>query len=157
MEKYLNDYIGRIQPVFGRLPEKTAHTIAAAFFAYKFELYPKARRECATALGLLGDGEGMGTVKTAVRILNAYAEALENSQVKPETPERFASADHPFLAVNLYNDSMQDPETLDLDNALILVYAIAVIASPDDEQALEEHRKYVLTILEIYKKALGIL
>jgi len=38
MEKYLNGYIGRIQPVFGRVPEKAAHTIAAAFFAYKFEL-----------------------------------------------------------------------------------------------------------------------
>ncbi|MDD4483720.1 MAG: hypothetical protein PHD55_05070 [Methanoregula sp.] len=156
MEKYLNGYIGRIQPVFGRIPEKAAHTIAAAFFAYKFELYPKAIRECATATGLLGDGEGMRTAKTALRIISAYAEALENSQVKPEKAERFIPEDYPNLAVNLYGDSAQDPETLDIDNALILVYAIAVIASPDDEQALEEHRNYILTIIEIYKKALGI-
>jgi len=98
----------------------------------------------------------MRTAKTALRIISAYAEALDNSQVKPEKAERFMPEDYPNLAVNLYGDSAQDPETLDIDNALILVYAIAVIASPDDEQALEEHRNYILTIIEIYKKALGI-
>ena len=39
MEKFLNEYIERIRPVFGRMPEKAAHGIASAFFAFKFELY----------------------------------------------------------------------------------------------------------------------
>jgi len=34
---------------------------------------------------------------------------------------------------------------------------VAVITSPDDEQALEEHRKYLIKMLETYKRALGML
>ena len=38
MEKFLKDYIEHVRPVFGRIPEQTAHVIASAFFSFKFEL-----------------------------------------------------------------------------------------------------------------------
>jgi len=156
MEKYLNDYIERERPVFGRIPEKTAHSIASAFFAYKFELYPKTLRECTTALSQIPDGSGSEALKRALAIVRAYAEALENAQVRPDHVVPFTEAEHAFLAVNLSPDRIEDPDTLELDNALLLLYAVAVISSPDDEQALDEHRTYVITMLGTYKRALGI-
>ena len=68
----------------------------------------------------------------------------------------FTDAEHAYLAVNLPPDRIEDPDTLELDNALFLLYAVAVISSPDDEQALDEHRTYVITMLGTYKRALGI-
>jgi hypothetical protein len=156
MEKYLNDYIERVRPVFGRIPEKTAHTIASAFFAFKFELYQKALRECTTALSQVPDGSGSEALKRALTIVRAYAEALENAQVRPDHVVPFTESEHEYLAVNLLPDRNEDPDTLELDNALLLLYAVAVLTSPEDEQALDEHRTYVITMLGTYKRALGI-
>jgi len=156
MEKFLKDYIEGMRPVFGRLPEKTAHVIASAFFSFKFELYSKTLRECTTALSQIQDGSGNDALKKALTIVNAYAEAFENAQVRPDVVPAFTDAEHAFLAVNLSPELNEDPSTLELDNALLLLYAVAVIASPDDEQALDEHRKYVVKMLDTYKRALGI-
>ncbi len=156
MEKFLNAYIERMRPVFNRIPEKTAHIIASAFFAFKFELYQKALRECTTALSQVPDGGGSEALKKALSIMQAYAEALENAQVKPDHAVPFTDAEYAYLAVNLPPDRIEDPDTLELDNALIMLYAVAVISSPDDEQALDEHRTYIITMLGTYKRALGI-
>ncbi len=156
MEKFLKDYIDRMRPVFGRLPEETGHIIASAFFSFKFELYPKTLRECTTAISQLQNGDGSAALKTALLIVKAYASAYANAQVRPETAPAFADADHAYLSVNLAPELNEDPLTLDLDNALLLLYAVAVIASPDDEQALDEHRKYLIKMLDIYKRALSL-
>jgi len=156
METFLKDYIERMRPVFGRLPEKTAHGIASAFFSFKFELYPKTTRECTTALSQLQDGNGNDALKKALTIVDAYAKAFENAQVRPDAVPAFTDAEQAFLAVNLSPELNEDPSTLELDNSLLLLYAVAVIASPDDEQALDEHRKYVVKMLDTYKRALGI-
>lgn len=156
MEKFLGDYIERMRPAFGRIPENTAHVIASAFFSFKFELYPKTLRECAAALSQVPDGGGNDALKKSLTIVRLYAEALENAQVRPDAVPAFTEPELAFLAVNLPRDRIEDPETLELDNALALIYAVAVITSPDDEQALDEHRNYVITLLETYKRALGI-
>ena len=156
MEKFLNDYIERMRPVFNRIPEKTAHVIASAFFSFKFELYPKTRRECTTAISQVPDGGGSEALKKALSIIQAYAEALENAQVKPDHVVPFTDAEHAYLAVNLPPDRIEDPDTLELDNAIILIYVVAMTTSPDDDEALDEHRKYIITMLDTYKRALGI-
>ena len=156
MEKFLKDYIERVRPAFGRIPEETGHVIASAFFSFKFELYPKTLRECTTALPLVTGGNGSATLKKALSIVNTYAITYENAQVRPETVPAFDESDRPYLAVTLASEANEDPLTLDLDNALMLLYAVAVISSPDDEQALEEHRKYVVKMLDTYKRALGL-
>jgi hypothetical protein len=155
MEKFLKDYIERVRPVFGWIPEETGHTIASAFFSFKFELYPKTLRECAAVLAQIPGGDGSATLKKALSIVNAYAVAYENAQVRPEAVPAFDDVDRAYLAINIAPEANEDPLTLDLDNALLLLYAVAVISSPDDEQALEEHRKYVVKMLEAYKRALG--
>ena len=68
----------------------------------------------------------------------------------------FTEAEREYVAVNLPPDRIEDPDTLELDNALLLLYAVAVVASPDDELPLDEHRKFFITILDAYKRALGI-
>ncbi|ABS56244.1 hypothetical protein Mboo_1727 [Methanoregula boonei 6A8] len=156
MEKFLDAYLERMMPVFERFPEKTGHGIASVFLAYRFGLYPKAVRECAAVLPQVPEGSGSAALKKAIAITGAYAQAFADSQVKPDQPLSFAPEERSFLAVNLPRESVEDPETLELDNALILVYAAAMISSPDDEDALEEHRKFVVIMLEAYKTALGL-
>ena len=87
-------------------------------------------------------------------IVKANAEDLTNSQVTADLSIRFSESERAFLAISLPEDKIEDPGTLELDNALILVYGVAIITSPDDEQALEEHRKYIIKILSNYKRAL---
>ncbi len=156
MEKFLDSYLERMKPEFVRFPAKTGHGIASVFLAYRFGLYSKAVRECAAVLPQVPAGSGSTALKKAITIVSAYAQAFDDSQVKPGQPLVFSEEERAFVAVNLPRDSIDDPDTLELDNALVLVYAAAIIASPDDEEALEEHRKYVVVMLETYKKALGI-
>jgi hypothetical protein len=156
MEKFLKDYIDRIRPTFSRISEETGHVIASVFFSFKFELYPKTLRECSTALSLVPEGNGSLALKTALSVVREYAVAYENAQVRPESIPFFEKSDQPYLAVTLAPELIEDPLTLDLDNALLLLYGVAVITSPDDEQALEEHRKYLVKILDTYKRALGM-
>ena len=51
-----------------------------------------------------------------------------------QTVPAFDDSDRAYLAVNLPPEVNEDPLTLALDNALLLLYAVAVISSPDDEQ-----------------------
>ena len=62
--------------------------------------------------------------------------------------------DYDALAIRLRPDQIESPATLDLDNALILLYAVGIETSPDDEQALEEHQRFIVQILESYKNKL---
>lgn len=156
MEKYLDVYLERMRPVFNRIPEKTAHGIASVFLSYRFGLYTKVVRECTAVLPQVPDSSGNAALKKAVSIVSSYAQAFANSQVRPDQMLSFTDEERAFVAVSLPRDRLDDPDTLELDNALVMVYAVAMIASPDDEEALDEHRKYVITMLGTYKRALGI-
>lgn len=157
MDQFLKTYIERIRPHFQGIPEKTAHEIASAFLTFKFGIYTNTIEECSIALSLIRSGGGNDSLKKALMIVKANAEDLTNSQVTPDHSIRFSESERVFLAISLPDDKIEDPGTLELDNALILVYGVAIIMSPDDEQALEEHRKYIIKILSNYKRALGIL
>jgi hypothetical protein len=156
MEQFLMDYIARIRPYFSAIPENTAHEIASAFLAFKFGLYAKAVSDCSRALSLLSDGGSMNALKKALTIVKVNAEDLDLSQVQADLSIKFLPEERTYVSVELPPDRVEDPGTLELDNALILVYGVAILASPNDEQALEEHRKYVIKLLSGYKKALGI-
>jgi hypothetical protein len=156
MEQFLKDYIERVRPHFSGIPEKTAHDIASAFLAFKFGLYSNASNECSLALSLLPDGGSMNALKTALMIVRANAEDLDISQVQADLSVRFPPEDHMYLAINLPLDRIEDLGSLELDNALIMLYGVATLTSPEDEQALDEHRKYIIKLLSGYKKALGI-
>ena len=156
MERFLRDYIARLKPEFPGIRKKTAHEIASAFFSFKFGLYQNTVEECRLALLELPDDGRTGALKKALQIVQLNAEDLENAQVTADTRAAFSESELPFVAIRLPQDKIEDPASLELDNALVLLYAVAKNTSPDDEQALEEHQKFVLKILTSYKKALGI-
>jgi hypothetical protein len=156
MERFLETYIGRMRAQFPNFPPATAHEIASAFLQYKFGLYENAVRECSHALPLIPESAPNAALKKALNIIRASAEARNNSQVTPDNPPAFTDAERPFVAITIPAEKNEDPATLELDNALILVYVVALITSPEDEEALEEHRRMIVRLLSDYKKALGL-
>jgi len=131
MERFLDAYIERMRPYFPGFPGETAHEIASAFLAFKFGLYANAVRECTHAIALVPGGMPNEALRRALEIIRANA-------------------------INLPADKVEDPGTLNLVNALILTYVVALITSPDDEEAMGEHRKLILRMLSDYKKELGL-
>jgi len=159
MEQFLKDYIVRLTPFYTSIPEKTGHEIASAFLTFRFGIYANAINECTIALSLFpGDArkDSDAVLRKALQIIKANADDLNNSKVEADLSLSFSDPERAFVAVILPPEQVEDPGTLELDNALVLVYAVAVIASPNDEQALDEHRKYVTKILSAYKRALGL-
>jgi len=156
MEKYLDDYIARMRTHYPRFPSATAHEIASAFLAFKFGLYENAVRECAHALTLVPDSPTNTALKKALAVVQANAEDRNNSKVTPDMSIAFSAEERMFVPINLPPDKIEDPGTLELDNALILIYVVALITSPDDEEMLEEHRRMIVRMLTDYKKAMGM-
>ena len=156
MERFLDAYIERMRPYFPGFPKETAHEIASAFLAFKFGLYANAARECTNAITLVPGREPNGALKKALEIIRANALDRDNSLVTADLGIGFSDTDRQFVAVNLPAETIEAPGALDLDNALVLVYVFALITSPDDEEALEEHRRLIVRMLKDYKKALGL-
>jgi len=156
MEQFLTAYINRMRPLFNSIPATTAHEIASAFLAYKFGLYPNAIHECTQAISLIPDSRVNAVLKKALSIVRVNATNLENAQVTADLTIIFSEEERAYIPVNLAQEQIEDPGTFLLDNALVLIYAVAVITSPDDEETLTEHRKFIVRLLTGYKKALGL-
>ena len=155
MEQFLNAYIGRMRPLFTGISESTAHELASAFLAFKFGLYANAARECDHALAHITQGDANSALRKAILIVRANALDRDVSQVTADLSQVFSEAERPFVAIAIPPEKNEDPATLELDNALILVYTVSLIRSADDEQALDEHRNFIIRMLTGYKKAMG--
>ncbi len=156
MERFLDVYIERMRAYFPGFPYETGHEIASAFLAFKFGLYANAVRECTHAIGLVPGGDSNGALKKALEIIRANAQDLDNSLVTADLGIIFSGTDLQFVAINLPAEKVENPQTLNLDNALILTYVVALITSPEDEEAMGEHRRLIVRMLSDYKKALGL-
>lgn len=156
MERFLDAYIGQTKTRFPGFPPATAHEIASAFLAYKFGLYENAVRECTHAISLITDSPANASLKKALAILRANAEDRNNSQVTADLSVAFTDAERAFVPIVIPPEKNEDPGTLALDNAIIMVYVVALITSPDDEETLEEHRNLILRLLSDYRKAMGL-
>lgn len=156
MEQFLDTYIERMRGHFPGFPAATAHEIASAFLAFKFGLYENAVRECTHAITLIPDSPSNAALKKALAILRANADDRNNSQVTADLRVAFTDTERTFTAIVIPPDKNEDPGTLELDNALVMIYVVALITSDDDEEALEEHRRLIVRLLADYKKALGL-
>jgi hypothetical protein len=156
MERFLDAYIERMRPYFPGYHGETAHEIASTFLAFKYGLYANAVRECSHAISLIPAGGANDVERKALEIIRANAQDRDNSQVIPDPGVSFSDAERQYIAISLPEDKIEDPGTLTLDNALILTYVVALITSPDDEEALGEHRRLIVRMLTDYKKALGL-
>ncbi len=95
-------------------------------------------------------------MKKALAIVRANAQNLDNSQFQEDITIEFAENEIQYLPISLPVEKIEDPGSYKLDNALVLLYAVASITSPDDEEVLAEHYKFIIRLLSGYKKALGI-
>ncbi|WP_321504156.1 hypothetical protein [uncultured Methanoregula sp.] len=156
MERFLDAYIERTKTHFPGFPAATAHEIASAFLAFKFGLYENAARECTHAITLIPESPANASLKKALAIVRANAEDRNNSQVTADLSVAFTDAERAYVPIVIPAEKNEDPGTLDLDNALIMIYVVALITSADDEEALEEHRKRIIRMLMDYKKPMGL-
>jgi hypothetical protein len=156
MERFLTEYSNRLRPHFTGFPVVTAHEIASAFLAFKFGLYRNAVHECTQAISIIPDSGANRALKKALSIVRANAQDLENAQFTSDLSVTFSENERMYVPIILPQDKIEDSGKLELDNALILIYSVAVLTSPDDEEAMAEHRKYIIRLLNGYKKALGI-
>jgi hypothetical protein len=156
MERFLDAYIERMRPHFPGFPQETAHEIASAFLAFRFGLFANAARECTHAIARIPEGETNGALKKALEIIRANAQDRDNSLVTADLGVAFSEAELRYVAVTIPPEKTEDPGTLNLDNALILTYVVALITSPEDEEAMGEHRRFIVRMLTDYKKALGL-
>jgi hypothetical protein len=156
MEQFLDTYIERMRASYRGFPPDTAHDIASVFLAFKFGIYANAVQECTRAISLIPDSAPNAALKKALSIIRVNAQDRDNSQVTADLMVAFSPEERIFTPINLPQDKIEDPGTYELDNALILVYVVALITSADDEEALEEHRRLIIRLLADYKKALGL-
>ncbi|MDD1720184.1 MAG: hypothetical protein LUQ25_09005 [Methanoregulaceae archaeon] len=156
MEQYLDEYMERMRPMYKGVSGQTAHEVASVFLSFKFGLYENVISEADGAVSLLGDGEAGSVLKKALRIIRERAVNLRDSNVSKVTDLSFTAEEIPYLAIAVPESAIEDRETLQLHNALVLAYTVSYLYSPDDELALEEHRKYVIGILTSYRKEMGL-
>lgn len=156
MDQYLNAYIERTRPQVAGFPQAAAHELASAFLAFKYGMYKNAIRECTHASTVIPAGALEGVLLKALLILRAHAEYRLNAQKLDNLALMFSPAEQAFAAITIPPAGIEDAGTLALDNALIFVWTVAWIASPEDEGMLEEHRETIVAILQNYKKAMGI-
>jgi hypothetical protein len=155
MEKFLYDYIRRLTPLFGFIDEATAHEIASTVLSFKFALYPNTIRSADRAIKAMPDTKEGTVLKAALQIVRDRANNLETQNVTAFSGTKFAAEQNEFLAVVLPPGTVEDTDTLELNNALLLVYAVGYLESPDDGQALDEHQNYVIQILSTYENDLN--
>jgi hypothetical protein len=153
MDKFLSEYLERVRPAFSALSGDTAHQIAFAFLSFKLGIYHDAVTRCDQALKLIEGKPLPGVIGTALRIVRERAETLSQARYDAKLPFLFRKPD---LSLGIIDPSepVVDPDLFQLTNALVILYAAALAASPDDEQALEEQEKYVLQLLATYRKTL---
>lgn len=156
MIPFLDQYIERIRPLYRDMKTGTAHEIATAVLSFKFGLYSMATTAADSAARDMGGEEPEQVLKKALTIVHERAENLENAIVSTHTHVSFDQSEAAYLAIVLPPELVEDPDTLKIENALILLYAVAYTTSPEDEQALDEHQNYVVQIIQNYKKALNL-
>ena len=156
MKQMLNEYIDRVGPLLARIDEETGHLVAQSLLTYKFGLYSNAMEKSTEALARLDAiTPRPALLERALLILRERAGGFADSRVTTNPEHVFSEEDYDDLAVRLTKDQVDDPTVLDLDNALILLYVVGIETSPDDEQALEEHQRFIIQILEGYKEKLA--
>ncbi|HXW98416.1 MAG TPA: hypothetical protein VEI51_01675 [Methanomicrobiales archaeon] len=153
MDRFLSEYIGRVRPAFSAIPGDAGHQVAFAFLSFKLGIYHDAVTRCEQALKLIEGRPVAGALGVALRIVRERAVSLSEAQFDARLPFLFTKADLPFGIIDP-SQPVVDADLFQLTNALVILYAAGLAASPDDEQALEEQEKYVLQLLATYRRSL---
>jgi hypothetical protein len=156
MNKYLQEYIGRLRKDFSGLPAEVSHQIAFAFLTFKLGLYDDTVRRCDRSLALLSAEKAAPVLEKALKIIRQRAQDLAESKVQTGALPEFTPEERPYLAIPLSPTEVEDPTHLTITNSLLLIYAVGLIASPEDSQALEEQERYVNQFLLAFKNQINL-
>ncbi len=157
MKTYLEKYLGHVRQSVTGFDPAAGHEIAGAVLSFKYGLYTNASRNAATALGVVTGSPGIsGTIRKALEMVRERSDMLEMADPRPELSTIFDETDRQWLCVDLPQDPNRDPFIFSMDNALLLLYAVGIATSPEDQQALEENQKFALQILGDYKIPLNL-
>ncbi len=156
MNPYLSEYIDHLRKNFSSLPVEVAHQIAFAFLTFKLGLYDDSIRRCDRSLELLASHIVPEVLPKALQIVRQRALDLSESKVQTSGLPEFTPEERMYLAIPLAPEEVEDPVHLTIANSLVLIYAVGLIASPEDMQALEEQERYVTQFLLAYKEQLPL-
>jgi hypothetical protein len=156
MDKFLYAYMNRITPYFRSVDSDTAHEIASAVLSFKFGIYPNSVNSAEKAIARLRGEGSITALRKGLVIIRDRAEKLQVSMVKAYSEKLFSGDDFQYLPLVFPPELIESPENFNLDNALVLCYAVAYLCSPDDGQMLDEHQNFVIQILNSYKEAMGL-
>ncbi|TAJ44239.1 hypothetical protein [Methanofollis fontis] len=155
-ERLFDAYCERIRPACAGIDKETGHAIASALLSYKFGLYGNAVEKAEAAIRLIEKKGAPKAIYTALGLLKRRAADLKAAVIVSEGLTLFSPEDREYLAMDLSEDLIEDRISFSIDNALILLYAVGLITSPDDEQALDEHRGFPIQIITSYRKQLDL-
>ena len=141
---------------FSAIDEECAHQIAFAFLTFKMGLYDDTVRRCEKTLQLLQSTKVPSALQKSLKVIQERARDLSQARIQSMNIPLFASDERNYTAINVLPELVEDPIHLTISNSLILLYAVAINTSPDDATALEEQERYVIHILEGYKKYINI-
>jgi hypothetical protein len=157
MKTYLEKYLVRVRQSATGFDPGAGHEIAGTVLSFKYGLYTNASRNAATALRVVPGSPGIsGTIRKALEMVRERSDMLELADPRPELSTIFDETDRQWLCIDLPQDPNRDPFILSMDNALLLLYAVGIATSPEDQQALEENQKFALQILGDYKIPLNL-
>jgi hypothetical protein len=152
IEEYLNVYIENVRPGFRTLDMEAGHQIATVFLTFKHGLYDDAVRRAERALDTLRGSGGWNDLEKALAIVLVRARDLcERGAITTMVPT-FMPEESARLPIHLPAELVDDLSHLQLANAVLLLYAAALSSSPQDTQALEEQRNFLLLQLAPYKE-----
>ena len=157
MKTYLESYLGRIRQSVAGIGPDAGHEIAGAVLSFKYGLYTNASRNAATAARVVARDPGISaTIIKALGMVRERSDMLEMADPRPDLTMIFDETDRQWLCIDLPQDPNRDPFIVSMDNALLLLYAVGIATSPEDQQALEENQKFALQILGDYKIPLNL-
>ena len=151
MEKIVTEYMERVQPILSGIGRHEGHQTAFVFLSFKMGLYDEAIQRCDHALSHSATIPPL--LARALRIIRERAQHLVEASFNEPLSETFSPEEVPLLAISPEDTDVPDAPPLHVANALILVYAAGLVASPDDGQALEEQEQYVLQMINALKKS----
>jgi hypothetical protein len=151
MDKFLTEYMERVNPLLTGIGREAGHQTAFVFLSFKMGLYDEAIQRSDQALRHAAPLPPL--LARAIRIIRERALHMVEASYNKSLTEVFSPEEMPLLAIPPEETDVPDAPQLHVTNALILVYVAGLLSSPDDHQALEEQERFVLQQIAAVRKS----
>jgi hypothetical protein len=145
---YYETYMTAMEPKLRIIGEKAGHEIASLVLSLKFGLSANVKTKVTDSIAVLGDDEASAILRKALGIIGEQMPFIAKHMPPVSITRRFDLHERQWLAITDETDISLP--AWHLDNAIVLLYTAAYSASVLDREALDEHRNYVLRIIEPY-------